>query len=88
MQKTSKTAKRHLQKALQERLALLTASLSEAEVGGKGIELVKEMKELYAMLDAADETVQAARKQEPQEIRIMWAVPQQEHIPDSKERKA
>ncbi len=87
MQKTSKMTKRNLHKALQERLALLTASLSEAEVGGKGIELVKEMKELYAMLDAADETAQAARKQEPQEIRIMWAVPQEQEA-DAKERKA
>ncbi len=51
MQKTQKFGKIALQKALKERLALLTQGLSEAERGSKGIELVKEIKELHGMLE-------------------------------------
>ncbi len=53
-------AKPPLQKALQERLNLLTESLSEAEVGQKGIELIKEMKELCSMLEENSSTPKAA----------------------------
>ncbi len=51
MQKKQTFNKSSLQKALKDRLALLTGGLGEAEMGGKGIELVKEMKELHTMLE-------------------------------------
>ncbi len=51
MQKTPKFGKVALQKALKERLALLTQGLAEAEKGNKGIDLVKEIKELHTMLE-------------------------------------
>ncbi len=51
MLKTQKFGKIALQKALKERLALLTQGLAEAERGSKGIELVKEIKELHGMLE-------------------------------------
>ncbi len=87
MQKDSKSTKRSLQKALQERLARLTASLHEAEVGDKGIELIKEMKELCAMLETAASSSRSGANsgQEPQEVRIVWGAPHEEKLAKNNE---
>ena len=64
-----------LQKALRERLDTLTESLQEAEIGNKGIDLIKEMKELYAILDHVF-TEDKARKDQPTNIKFTWILPQ------------
>ncbi len=45
-----RASKNELEKALHERLSVLTEVLTMAEVGNKGIELVKEIKELHSLL--------------------------------------
>ncbi len=78
MQKRTRSGKVALQKALKERLERLTLSLSEAEVGDKGIELIKEMKELCALLENASSQGQSADKKNTQPVHMTfsWSAPQ------------
>ncbi len=64
--------KNTLQKALKARLAALTQGLADADVGDKGIDLVKEIKELHAIIATlAPESTQA--KPENTKIEVGWA---------------
>ncbi len=62
-----------LEKALKARLATLTASLATAEVGVKGIDLVKEIKELQSLLTAVDteHNTKTSIKEEPRVV-VVW----------------
>ncbi len=71
MQTPQRFGKIALQKALKERLVVLTQSLAEAEKGQKGIELVKEMKELHSMLESMnDEKLRDNKKKESPQYHI------------------
>ncbi len=79
MQKNQRFTKASLQKALKERLGLLTEGLGQAEMGAKGIDLVKEMKELHAMLEhvlgeqkASAKAETSASKDAPLQIILSW----------------
>ncbi len=82
MQKTQKIGKIALQNALKERLSLLTTGLKEAEMGAKGIELVKEMKELHAMLESILGE-KNSKKEAHTHMVFSWADPTDAHA-DSK----
>ncbi len=79
MQKRTQSNKRALQKALKERLERLTLSLGQAQVGDKGIELIKEMKELCALLENATPEVKTERNISAQShtMTFTWATPQE-----------
>ncbi len=73
-----------MQKALKDRLERLTLSLSEAEVGCKGIELIKEMKELCALLENASPEQEASKKATaPVQTIFTWASPQDVPTPEA-----
>ncbi len=63
-----------LEKALKTRLAALTHGLAEAEVGGKGIDLVKEIKELHAMIAALTPDTKG-QKSEESKLVVVWGPP-------------
>ncbi len=77
MQKGTRSGKAALQKALKDRLERLTLSLGEAQVGDKGIELIKEMKELCTLLENADTSRIKSIKQEASAVPMVftWAAP-------------
>ncbi len=80
MEKKARMGKLALQKALKERLDKLTLSLGEAEVGGKGIELIKEMKELCALLEnPTGRESQSLSKSAvvPLKMNFTWIMPQE-----------
>ncbi len=87
MEKKRRPNKATVQKTLQERLWRLTQSLGEAEVGQKGIELIKEMKELYSMLEENSLSHKAGRgaqgSGEAASVVVRWQMP--EHVESSKE---
>ncbi len=64
MQNEYKFSKRNMQKILQERLKILIQSLTEAETGSKGIDLLKEIKELHNMLLDVNNTKQNTKNTE------------------------
>ncbi len=79
--------KRALQKALKDRLERLTLSLSEAEVGNKGIELIKEMKELCALLENASSELETNKKNTaPIQTIFTWAAPQERPLAEEVEK--
>ncbi len=66
-----KYAKTALIQTLKKRLKLLTEHLVDAEVGSKGIDLIKEIKELQSLLDAQHAATQQ-QKYEPTKIMLVW----------------
>ncbi len=73
-EKRSAYGKTILAKALKGRLCLLTKALTEAEVGAKGIDIVKEIKELHILLDAITTQSETRReeKQETPPLVVVW----------------
>ncbi|MFC4678774.1 hypothetical protein [Desulfovibrio legallii] len=67
-----------LLRSLEERLALLTNSLNRADIAEKSIDIVKEIKELHAILGALDAA--AAPAQAPR-LRVTWAGPAPDQPP-------
>ncbi len=65
-------AKSSLDKAIKTRLSALIQGLGDAEVGGKGIDLVKEIKELYIMIADLNPSAKAV-KQENSKLEVGWA---------------
>ncbi len=81
--------KASLQKTLKDRLVLLSNGLKEAEMGNKGIELVKEMKELHTMLEnILSEDKQDAKKDVAKgvgmHISFSWGVPEENREENTK----
>ncbi len=73
-EKVTGYTKATLEKALKARLAALTKGLAEADVGGKGIDLVKEIKELHSMI-AALKPEPKAQKVEDSKLVVVWGPP-------------
>ncbi len=78
-----------LQKTLKDRLVLLSNGLKEAEMGNKGIELVKEMKELHAMLEhilgeGKQASKQEAAKSTAMHISFSWGIPEEKTTDNAK----
>ncbi len=65
-------SKAHLEKSLRTRLGILTTSLHSADITGKGIDLIKEIKELYSMI-AALKPESKTQKTENSKIEVVWA---------------
>ncbi len=68
--KKNSYARAALEKAFKSRLTALIQGLGDAEVGGKGIDLVKEIKELYSMIT---DLTPNAKEQEQTKIEVGWA---------------
>lgn len=66
---------RPLLDSLKQRLDLLTRTLNEAEISGKSIDIVKEIKELHAILRSLRE---AESPENPQPLMVVWGGP---HMP-------
>ena len=58
--------------SLEQRLDLLTSNLGEAEVAGKSIDIVKEIKELHAILRSLREE---DAPEAPPKIMVVWGGP-------------
>ncbi len=58
--------------SLEQRLDLLTSTLGEAEVAGKSIDIVKEIKELHAILRSLREEDAPGA---PPKIMVVWGGP-------------
>ncbi len=74
-----------LEKALKSRLAALTHGLAEAEVGGKGIDLVKEIKELHSMIAALKP--ESKTKKEDTKLVVVWGPPPDDTKPSLKQEQ-
>ncbi len=81
-----KASKTELEKALQERLSVLTDVLTMAEVGNKGIELVKEIKELHSLLLSL-RPQQESKPSPSAAIRIGWNLEAEKHMDASMDTK-
>ena len=68
--KSKKSAR--LLDSLEQRLDLLTSTLGEAEVAGKSIDIVKEIKELHAILRSLREE---DAPEAPPKIMVVWGGP-------------
>ncbi len=68
--KSKKSAR--LLDSLEQRLDLLTSTLGEAEVAGKSIDIVKEIKELHAILRSLREK---DAPEAPPKIMVVWGGP-------------
>ncbi len=64
-------AEAKLVNALKARLAALTQGLGDADVGGRGIDLVKEIKELYSIISALNPDVKA-QKADNTKVEVGW----------------
>lgn len=60
-----------LLRSLEERLALLTNSLNQADIAEKSIDIVKEIKELHAILGRVGRG--PPRRPRPHALRVTWA---------------
>ncbi len=76
-----------LEKALKARLAALTAGLAGAGVGEKGIDLVKEIKELHSMI-ASLKPETKPKKTEDNKLVIVWGPPQNSTVQCSNENQS
>ncbi len=74
-----------LAKALKERLSMLTRALGEADVGGKGIDIVKEIKELHVLLDAlsTNSVPRSDEKQDTAPLVVVWGTTTENMSPAS-----
>lgn len=72
--KNSTRRQKRLLEALETRLAALTENLAVAQVADKGIDMVKEIKELHSILRAVREGDGQAEpsKAQPPRIILMW----------------
>ncbi len=75
-----------LSKALKGRLCVLTQALGEAEVGGKGIDIVKEIKELQVLLEIIQSSTggtAAQKSADSQPLVVVWgSAPAPEEDPE------
>ncbi|SDF41059.1 hypothetical protein [Desulfovibrio legallii] len=69
----------NLLRSLEQRLTLLTDSLNQADIAEKSIDIVKEIKELHAILGALDT---AAAPPQPPQVRVVWAGPAPDPPPE------
>lgn len=69
---------RPLLDSLEQRLDLLTRTLNEAEISGKSIDIVKEIKELHAILRSLRE---AESPENPQPLMVVWGGPHMPGVP-------
>ncbi len=73
---TTNYRKSALEKALKARLVALTEGLAGADIGEKGIDLVKEIKELHSMIAALNPATNN-KKAENSNIVVVWGPPEQ-----------
>lgn len=79
--KTAPRRRKKLLDALESRLDTLTENLAVAQVADKGIDMVKEIKELHAILRAmqdGDTAADAAKAGPPRVILVWGAAPEGE----------
>lgn len=61
--------------ALESRLEALTEGLEQVDVTGKGIELIKEIKELHAILHNLQQSDADAANKPPSTLMVVWGGP-------------
>lgn len=78
--KTALRRRKKLLDALESRLDALTENLAVAQIADKGIDMVKEIKELHAILRAMQDGDSAAdaAKAGPPRVILMWGTAQEE----------
>jgi len=59
--------------SLENRLDLLIRTLNEAEISGKGMDIVKEIKELHSILQSRQNARADSR---PQRLVVVWGQPE------------
>lgn len=69
---TRKTRERQLLARLERRLDLLADTLDAAPVADKGMDVVREIKEVHALLRALGEGAEPARAEAPRLV-VVWA---------------
>ena len=68
----TKTRERQLLAGLERRLGLLADTLDAAPVADKGLDVVRELKEVHALLRALRDGAEPARAEAPRVV-VVWA---------------